>query len=143
MFIKEILIQKYGEIGAIFTDYLGMIKPEGVLGTKADQVSQTTLSCKNLAKEFNTVHYLGSQLSRGVEARQNKRPLLSDLKESGGIEEHSNKVILLYRDEYYNKDSNETGIAELDLAKHREGATVTAKMFFNADLTKFQDLEVF
>lgn len=136
-------IQKYGEIGAIFTDYLGMIKPEGVLGTKADQVSQTTLSCKNLAKEFNTVHYLGSQLSRGVEARQNKRPLLSDLKESGGIEEHSNKVILLYRDEYYNKDSNETGIAELDLAKHREGATVTAKMFFNADLTKFQDLEVF
>ena len=136
------LTQKYGEIGAIVTDYLGMIKFDGNQSkTKADQVSETALGCKVLAKEFNTVHYLGSQLSREVEKRQNKRPQLSDLKESGGIEENANKVILIYRDEYYNKDSNDRGIAELDLAKHREGATVNVKMFFNAELTKFQDLE--
>ena len=133
-------IQKYGEVGAVFTDYLQMLKSE-VLGTKAEQISQLALGCKNLAKEFNTVHFLGSQLSRSVEARQDKRPMLSDLKESGGIEENANKVILLYRDEYYKSDTNELGIAELNLAKHREGATGTLKMFFEATTTKFQDLE--
>lgn len=136
------LTQKYGEIGAVITDYLGMIKFEGNQAkTKADQISETALGCKNLAKEFNTVHYLGCQLSREVEKVQSKRPSLSHLKESGGIEENANKVILLYRDQYYNKDTKDIGIAELDLAKHREGPTTISKMFFNADLTKFQDLE--
>jgi len=133
-------IQKYGEVGAVFTDYLQMLKSE-VQGTKAEQISQLALGCKNIAKEFNTVHYLGSQLSRSVEARQDKRPMLSDLKESGGIEENANKVILLYRDEYYKSDTNDLGIAELNIAKHREGATGTLKMFFETTTTKFQDLE--
>lgn len=133
-------IQKYGEVGAVFTDYLQMLKSE-VLGTKAEQISQLALGCKNLAKEFNTVHFLGSQLSRSVEARQDKRPMLSDLKESGGIEENANKVILLYRDEYYKSDTNDLGIAELNLAKHREGPTGIMKMFFESTTTKFQDLE--
>lgn len=133
-------IQKYGEVGAVFTDYLQMLKSD-LQATKAEQISQLALGCKNLAKEFNTVHYLGSQLSRGVEARQDKRPMLSDLKESGGIEENANKVILLYRDEYYKSDTNDLGIAELNLAKHREGPTGIMRMFFESTTTKFQDLE--
>jgi replicative DNA helicase len=133
-------IQKYGEVGAVFTDYLQMLKSE-VQGTKAEQISQLALGCKNIAKEFNTVHYLGSQLSRSVEARQDKRPMLSDLKESGGIEENANKVILLYRDEYYKSDTNDLGIAELNIAKHREGPTGIMRMFFESTTTKFQDLE--
>lgn len=133
-------IQKYGEVGAVFTDYLQMLKSD-LQATKAEQISQLALGCKNLAKEFNTVHYLGSQLSRSVEARQDKRPMLSDLKESGGIEENANKVILLYRDEYYKSDTNDLGIAELNLAKHREGPTGIMRMFFESTTTKFQDLE--
>lgn len=133
-------IQKYGEVGAVFTDYLQMLKSD-LQATKAEQISQLALGCKNLAKEFNTVHYLGSQLSRSVEARQDKRPMLSDLKESGGIEENANKVILLYRDEYYKSDTNNLGIAELNLAKHREGPTGIMRMFFESTTTKFQDLE--
>jgi replicative DNA helicase len=117
-----------------------MLKSE-VQGTKAEQISQLALGCKNIAKEFNTVHYLGSQLSRSVEARQDKRPMLSDLKESGGIEENANKVILLYRDEYYKSDTNDLGIAELNIAKHREGPTGIMRMFFESTTTKFQDLE--
>ena len=134
-------IQKYGQVGAVFTDYLQMLKSD-IQATKAEQISQMALGCKNLAKEFDTVHYLGSQLSRSVETRQDKRPQLSDLKESGGIEENANKVLLLYRDEYYKPDTNDIGVAEINLAKHREGATNTVKMFFNANITKFQDLEV-
>lgn len=133
-------IQKYGEVGAVFTDYLQMLKSD-LQATKAEQISQLALGCKNLAKEFNTIHYLGSQLSRSVEARQDKRPMLSDLKESGGIEENANKVILLYRDEYYKSDTNDLGIAELNLAKHREGPTGIMRMFFESTTTKFQDLE--
>lgn len=136
------IMQQHKELGCIVTDFLQKLKPNQQLRSKAEEISDIALECKNIAKEFNVPHYLGSQLSRKVEERQDKRPLMSDLKESGGIEENANKIVLLYRDSFYNKDTNDSLVAEIDLAKHREGPTQKIKMHFDAETTKFSSLEI-
>jgi len=84
----------------------------------------------------------GSQLSRAVEARQDKRPVLSDLRESGSIEQDADVVMFIYRDEMYNEDSEYTNIAEILVAKHRNGPTGKVSLHFDPTLTKFADLEL-
>lgn len=83
-----------------------------------------------------------SQLSRAVEARADKRPMLSDLRDSGNLEQDADIVLFLYRDDYYNEDSEAQNIAELNIAKHRHGATGTVQLFFRKELTQFRDLEI-
>ncbi len=93
-----------------------------------------------MARELSVPVIALSQLSRGVEARTNKRPMMSDLRESGSIEQDADLVIMLYRDEYYNPDTPDRGIAEVNIAKHRNGPTGTIKLLFDPQFTKFKNL---
>jgi len=95
-----------------------------------------------MARELDIPVIVLSQLSRAVETRTDKRPMLSDLRDSGNLEQDADIVLFLYRDDYYSEDSDEQGIAELNVAKHRHGSTGAVKLRFQKELTLFRDLEV-
>ena len=128
------------ELGLIVIDYLQLM--EGAGDNRVQELSKITRQLKGLARELSVPVIALSQLSRGVEARTNKRPMLSDLRESGSIEQDADLVIMLYRDEYYSPDTPDRGIAEVIIAKHRNGPTGTAKLLFNPQFTKFQNLKI-
>jgi replicative DNA helicase len=104
------------------------------------ELSKITRSLKGLARELKVPIIALSQLSRSVEARTNKRPMMSDLRESGSIEQDSDLVIMLYRDEYYNNDTPDRNIAEVIITKHRNGPTGTVKLLFDPQFTRFRNL---
>ena len=126
------------ELGLVIIDYLQLM--EGAGDNRVQELSRITRSIKGLARELSAPVIALSQLSRGVEARTNKRPMLSDLRESGSIEQDADLVIMLYRDDYYNSDSPDRGIAEVIIAKHRNGPTGTVKLLFDPQYTKFKNL---
>jgi replicative DNA helicase len=108
---------------------------------RVQEVSQISRALKVLARELEVPILAMSQLSRAVEARHDKRPLLSDLRESGSLEQDSDLVFFVYRDEYYlGEESDQQGIAEVILAKHRNGPTGTVKLSFLRRYAKFADL---
>ncbi|NMG22210.1 replicative DNA helicase [Brasilonema bromeliae] len=125
------------ELGLIIIDYLQLM--EGAGDNRVQELSKITRNLKGLARELNVPVIALSQLSRGVESRTNKRPMLSDLRESGSIEQDADLVIMLYRDDYYNSDTADRGIAEVIIAKHRNGPTGTVKLLFDPQLTKFKN----
>jgi replicative DNA helicase len=125
-------------LGLIVIDYLQLM--EGAGDNRVQELSRITRSIKGLARELSVPVIALSQLSRGVEARTNKRPMLSDLRESGSIEQDADLVIMLYRDEYYHPDTPDRGIAEVVIAKHRNGPTGTIKLLFEPQFTKFKNL---
>lgn len=126
-------------LGLILLDYLQLMSGDTNDG-RVQELSKITRSLKGLARELNVPIIALSQLSRGVESRTNKRPLMSDLRESGSIEQDADLIILLYRDEYYNPDTVDRGICELIIAKHRNGPVGTVKLLFRPELTKFLNL---
>jgi len=129
-------------IGLIVIDYLQLIQGSGKRNTSREQeISEISRSLKILAKELNVPVIALSQLSRGAEKRDDKRPMLSDLRESGAIEQDADIVIFLYRDDYYNEDSEEKNVAEVIMAKHRGGSTGTVKLAWMPSYTKFANLE--
>jgi replicative DNA helicase len=135
------LIAKHNRIGMVGIDYLQLM--EGTDGDNynlAFQIGKITRGLKQLARECNTTVVILSQLNRGVESRNIKRPIMSDLRESGRIEEDSDLVLLLYRDEYYHPDTVDRGIAEVIVAKNRGGPTGTIKLLFDAQFTCFKNL---
>ena len=125
-------------LGLILLDYLQLM--EGSSDNRVQELSRITRSLKGLARELNVPIIALSQLSRGVEARTNKRPMMSDLRESGSIEQDADLVIMLYRDEYYNPDSPDRGIAEVIITKHRNGPTGIVKLLFDPQFTCFRNL---
>lgn len=127
------------DLGLIIIDYLQLMET-GNSENRVQEVSKISRSLKQLARELNVPVVALSQLSRAVESRTNKRPMLSDLRESGSIEQDADLVMFLYRDEYYNPDSNDKNTAELIVAKHRHGPTGTVKLYFEASLTRFGNL---
>ena len=131
--------QNTTQLGLIIVDYLQLMDGEGA-GNRNNEISKLTRSLKRLAMKLNTPVMCLSQLSRAVEARTNKRPMLSDLRDSGAIEQDADKAIMLYRDEYYTPDTPDRGIAEIIIAKNRDGATGTVKLLFDSQFTKFKNL---
>lgn len=130
------------DIGLVVIDYLQLIQGSGTKNSSREQeISEISRSLKILAKELNIPVIALSQLSRSVERRDDKRPMLSDLRESGAIEQDADIVIFLYRDDYYNEDSEKKNIAEVILAKHRGGSTGTVDLAWLPSYTKFANLE--
>ncbi|EKU71106.1 replicative DNA helicase [Selenomonas sp. F0473] len=124
----------------IAIDYLQLIQAPGRVENRTLAVAEMTRSLKILARELSVPIVVLSQLSRATEGRSDKRPMLSDLRESGSIEQDADIVMFLYREDYYNQDTENANITELSIAKHRNGATDTVKLYFQKEYTRFRDL---
>lgn len=129
-------------LGLVIIDYLqlmsgGSKRPE----SKQQEISEISRSLKAVAREINAPVIALSQLSRAVEQRPDKRPMMSDLRESGAIEQDADVVMFIYRDDYYNKDSEEAGVSEIIIGKQRNGPTGTVKLAWLSQYTKFANLE--
>jgi len=132
-------IREFGQIDLIIVDYLQFMHSPKKSDNRVLEISDISRSLKAIAKEFNVPIIALSQLSRNVENRIDKRPVLSDLRDSGAIEQDADLVAFVYRDEMYNKESADKGTAELIIAKHRNGPTGTIKLRFINVLAKFED----
>lgn len=128
-------------IELIIIDYLQLMAGDRRTENKQQEVSEISRQLKLLARELDIPIIALSQLSRGLEARQNKRPIMSDIRESGAIEQDADLVMFLYRDEYYNENTQDKNIAEVIISKHRKGATGTVKMYYRKEFCAFADLE--
>ena len=129
-------------IGMVVIDYLQLVQGSNKRnGSREQEISEISRSLKILAKELNIPVIALSQLSRAVEQRPDHRPMLSDLRESGAIEQDADIVMFLYRDDYYNKDSEKKDIAEVIIAKHRGGSLGTVELLWLGSYTKFVNLE--
>ena len=134
------LKQKDPNLGMIIIDYIGLMAGDSKL-SRERQVAIASMGLKGLAKELDVCVMALSQLNRGVEMRDNKRPRLSDLRDSGAIEQDADDIMFIYRDDYYNKDSSpEPGVAEVLVEKQRNGATGTVKLAFQGEYTRFENL---
>ena len=125
-------------LGLVIIDYLQLMGDGD--SNRNHEIATITRGLKRLAMKLQVPIICLSQLSRAVESRQNKRPVLSDLRDSGGIEQDADKVLMLYRDEYYNSDSPDRGLCELIISKLRDGATCIVKLLFDSQFTKFKNL---
>lgn len=126
----------------VSVDYIQIIKPEERFrGNSTAELKAISIGLKQIAREFDLTMVALSQLSRGVEQRENKRPIMSDIRESGQIEQDADVIAFLYRDEYYNKETTEKDITEFIVAKHRNGETGTVKLLFRKEVSKFINLD--
>jgi replicative DNA helicase len=128
-------------LGLVVIDYIQLMVVPGTTENRTNEVSEISRSLKAMAKELNVPVVVLSQLNRGVEQRTDKRPMMSDLRESGSIEQDADIVAFIYRDDYYNKESTEKNIAEIIIAKQRNGPTGTVKLKFTGMYTRFDNLE--
>ncbi len=135
----EYMVEMYG-VKMVVIDYVQLVKPTKGIMNREGQVSHVSNTLKTMAKNLDIPVIVLAQLNRGVESRENKRPMLSDLRESGAIEQDSDVVIFLYRDEYYNRDSQDKGIAEVLFAKGRMFKTGMKKLGWEGQFTKFKDI---
>lgn len=135
-------LRRMKHLGLVVIDYLGLIQSTLRTENRTQIVGEITRQIKIMAKELDVPVILLSQLSRGPESRTDKRPMLSDLRESGAIEQDADIVMFLYRDAYYNKESKEPNIAECIVAKNRHGETGTVKLVWDGQYTRFSSLEV-
>ena len=126
-------------LSLIVIDYIQLMQVPGS-ENRTNEVSEISRNLKALAKELSCPIIALSQLNRGVESRDNKRPRMSDLRESGGIEQDADLVAFVYRDEYYNENSTERGVAEIIIGKQRNGPTGTVKLAFLNEMTRFESL---
>jgi len=130
-------------IGLIIVDYLQLMQAPYRIENRQQEISLISRSLKTMAKELDVPVIALSQLSRAVESRQHRRPQLSDLRESGAIEQDADVVLFIYREEFYDKDTDKKGLAEIIIGKQRNGPTDTLELVFQKDYTRFADLEPF
>ena len=124
-------------LGLIVIDYLQLMRGDGATDNRVEQIGQISRGLKTLARELEVPVIALSQLNRGVEQRTDKRPVLSDLRESGSIEQDADLVMFIYRDEYYHEDSEREGIADLIISKHRNGGLKTIELTFQKEYPRF------
>ncbi len=137
-------LRRVQNLGLVVIDYLGLMQSDGYKDNRVQQVSEISRSLKIMAKELMVPVICCAQLSRGPEGRQGNKPMLSDLRDSGAIEQDADTVIFLYRSEYYKTDeaaNQDTSIAEIIIAKNRHGSTGTVNMGWNGQFTKFVTIE--
>jgi replicative DNA helicase len=132
------LVQQHADgLGLIVIDYLQLMRAAGHVENRVEQIGQISRGLKTLARELEVPVIALSQLNRGVEQRTDKRPVLSDLRESGAIEQDADLVMFIYRDEYYDHESEREGIADVIIAKHRNGGLGTIELTFQKEFPRF------
>lgn len=137
---RRIAKQHGGKLGCIMVDYLQLMKVPGMGDNRVGEISEISRSLKALAKEMNCPVIALSQLNRSLENRPNKRPVMSDLRESGAIEQDADLIMFIYRDEVYNKESKEAGTAEIIIGKQRNGPIGSVRLAFEGHYTRFSNL---
>ncbi len=133
------LVREQGELGLIVIDYLQLMQSGGKVENRTTEISEISRSLKSLAKELNVPVVCLSQLNRSLEQRPNKRPIMSDLRESGAIEQDADLIVFIYRDEVYNEDSDMKGVAEVIIGKQRNGPIGTVRLTFLGQFTRFEN----
>ena len=133
------LARQYGKLGLIVVDYIQLMGASSGGENRATEISEISRSLKGLAKELGCPVVALSQLNRSLEQRPNKRPIMSDLRESGAIEQDADVILFIYRDEVYNPDSQDKGSAEIIIGKQRNGPIGTVRLTFIGPLTKFEN----
>jgi replicative DNA helicase len=133
------LTREHGQLGLIVLDYLQLMQSPSSGDNRVQQISDISRGLKALAKELNVPVIALSQLNRNLEQRPNKRPVMSDLRESGAIEQDADLIIFVYRDEVYNEDSPDKGIAEVIIGKQRNGPLGTVRLTFLGQYTRFEN----
>ncbi|HSS71535.1 MAG TPA: replicative DNA helicase [Casimicrobiaceae bacterium] len=137
---RRLARQYGGKLGAIVVDYLQLMQAVAQGENRATEISEISRSLKALAKELRVPVLACSQLNRSLEQRPNKRPIMSDLRESGAIEQDADVILFIYRDEVYNEDSQDKGVAEIIIGKQRNGPIGTVKLAFLGQYTRFENL---
>jgi replicative DNA helicase len=132
-------LKREHDLGLIVIDYLQLMQVPGNKENRATEISEISRSLKALAKELNVPVIALSQLNRSLEQRQDKRPVMADLRESGAIEQDADVIMFIYRDDYYNQDSPDKGLAEIIIGKQRSGPTGSIKLTFLGQYTKFEN----
>ena len=132
------LLRQYGKLGLVIVDYLQLMQATTQGENRATEISEISRAMKSLAKELQVPVVALSQLNRSLEQRPNKRPVMSDLRESGAIEQDSDVILFIYRDEVYNPESPDKGTAEIIIAKQRNGPIGTVRLTFIGEYTRFE-----
>ncbi|HQT26915.1 MAG TPA: DnaB-like helicase C-terminal domain-containing protein, partial [Burkholderiales bacterium] len=133
------LYRQHGELGLIVVDYLQLMSANSAGENRATEISEISRSLKALAKELHVPVVALSQLNRSLEQRPNKRPVMSDLRESGAIEQDADLILFIYRDEVYNPETQDKGIAEIIIGKQRNGPIGTVRLTFLGEYTRFEN----
>lgn len=133
------LAREHGDLGMIMVDYLQLMQIKGSSENRTNEISEISRGLKTMAREFNCPLVALSQLNRSLEQRPNKRPVMSDLRESGAIEQDADLILFIYRDEVYNPDTEHQGMAEIIIGKHRNGPIGTRNLSFIGKFTRFEN----
>jgi replicative DNA helicase len=134
------LSREHGDLAMIMVDYLQLMRVAGAGEGRTAEISEISRNLKAIAKEFRCPVVALSQLNRALEQRPNKRPVNSDLRESGAIEQDADVVMFIYRDEVYHEDSPDKGVAEIIIGKQRNGPIGTCRLAFQGEFTRFENL---
>jgi replicative DNA helicase len=134
------LMRQCGKLGLIVIDYIQLMSASSAGENRATEISEISRALKGLAKELHVPVVALSQLNRGLEQRPNKRPVMSDLRESGAIEQDADVILFIYRDEVYNPDTQDKGTAEIIISKQRNGPIGTVRLAFLGEYTRFETL---
>jgi replicative DNA helicase len=134
------LQKQYGQLGLVIVDYIQLMQAQSAGENRATEISEISRSLKALAKELKVPVVALSQLNRSLEQRPNKRPVMSDLRESGAIEQDADVILFIYRDEVYNEDSPDKGTAEIIIGKQRNGPIGTVRLTFLGEHTRFENM---